>query len=300
MLAYATGPRKRWRCWSSARAFARAHTLRASALFEGAAEVAEELAAGVSPALLAPPEHRRPPPPFRRALLLLQLPTSCFTLGLGLRGRRDGKRARDNTSDVHKPCASNAGGGARIRHGKLLGQIRIRIARCRELVAIDVVVAAMSENDELHCRSHVPDREPARYGTPASAHFGDDASAVGAKLLSTNGRSVRSRSCAAARSQFPPAIRSSLMLLMQQNLVLRDSSHKTGAAYLVKRAPFAVAGPAAAQDAAVATVMCAPVSATDARDGCHTPATIPAIHLACARYFWRRGQRASFPLLFPS
>ena len=179
-----------------------------------------------------------------------------------------------------------------IRHGKLLGQIRIRIAR-RELVAIDVVVAAMSENDELHTLCQTASRLATAL---LQAHFGDAASAVGAKLLSTNGRSVTlAELCRALRpAVFPPAIRSSLMLLMQQNLVLRDSSHKTGAAYLVKRAlrrrPSC--------RSTLARNMCAPVSATDARDGCHTPATIPAIHLACARYFWRRGQRAVLPAPF--
>ena len=104
-----------------------------------------------------------------------------------------------------------------IRHGKLLGQIRIRIAR-RELVAIDVVVAAMSENDELHTLCQTASRLATAL---LQAHFGDAASAVGAKLLSTNGRSVTlAELCRALRpAVFPPAIRSSLMLLMQQNLV---------------------------------------------------------------------------------
>ena len=125
------------------------------------------------------------------------------------------------------------------------------------------------------------------------AHFGDAASAVGAKLLSTNGRSVTlAELCRALRpAVFPPAIRSSLMLLMQQNLVLRDPAHKTGAAYLVKRALFVVAR--AVLLATLARNMCALLSATDARDGCHAPVAIPALHLARARDFWRRGQCAS-------
>ena len=82
------------------------------------------------------------------------------------------------------------------------------------------------------------DNQPARKLAAAllHAHFGDDACAVGSKLLSTNGRAVTlAELCRAVRPRVgPPAVRSTLMLLMQHNLVFRDSSHKMGVAYLAR------------------------------------------------------------------